>query len=61
MTSVVTPCVIFEKTRLSIRALISDWPIMSMKPGATTSPRTSSVSRAVAPFRNPTAAMRSPR
>ena len=33
--SVVTPCVIFEAARLSASTLNSDWPSMSMKPGAT--------------------------
>ncbi len=60
VTSVVTPCVIFDKTRLSISTLISDWPIMSMKPGATTSPPTSTVSRACISGTTPTAAILSP-
>jgi len=58
--SVVTPCVTLLNTRLSIRTFPSDWPSMSMKPGATINPRTSSVSRAAADPRYPTAAMRSP-
>ena len=58
--SVVTPCVIFDAARPSTSTKSSDWPSMSMKPGATTSPVTSMRVRAVAGDRSPMAAMRSP-
>src|SRR3989454_6103599 len=38
--------VTFESTRLSISTFCSDWPSISMKPGVTTRPLTSRVSRA---------------
>ena len=39
--SVVMPCVIFDAARPSTSTKSSDWPSMSMKPGATTRPVTS--------------------
>ncbi len=58
--SVVTPCVIFEAARPSTSTKSSDWPSMSMKPGATTSPVTSTRVVAAARLRSPMATMRSP-
>ncbi len=58
--SVVTPCVIFDAARPSTSTKSSDWPSMSMKPGATTRPVTSTRVGAVARLRSPMAAMRSP-
>ena len=60
VTSVVTPCMILLAARLSTRTLNSDWPSMSMKPGATTSPDASMRVRAIAFERSPIAAIRSP-
>jgi hypothetical protein len=59
--SVVMPWVILLAARLSTRTLNSDWPSMSMKPGATTSLPASMRRVAFASFRSPMAAMRSPR
>ena len=39
VSSVVMPCMILLATRLSRSTQYSDWPSMSMKPGATTRPR----------------------
>ena len=58
--SVVTPCMIFDAARPSTRTLNSDWPSMSMNPGATTSPDASIVWRAGRPASRPIAAIRSP-
>src|SRR5262245_9609943 len=54
------PWVILLAPRLSTSRLYSDWPIMSMKPGATTSPAASTLRFAVAPSSLPTAAILSP-
>ncbi len=43
VTSVVTPCMTLLIARGSMRTFCSDCPSMSMKPGATTSPRASIV------------------
>src|SRR5204863_3075050 len=54
------PWVILLAARLSTRTLYSDWPSMSMKPGATTR-REASIRRAVEEDdRSPTAAIRLP-
>ena len=58
--SVVIPWVILLAARGSTRTLYSDWPSMSMKPGATTRPVASMRRLARAPERSPTAAIRSP-
>src|SRR4029078_2390770 len=59
--SVVMPWRIFDSTRLSTRRLSSDWPSMSMKPGATYFPPASTRRFAEAFSRLPTATILSPR
>src|SRR5262245_12780960 len=58
--SVVMPCVILLAARLSTSTLYSDWPSMSMKPGAITSFDASMRRLAVASLSAPTATIRSP-
>ena len=58
--SVVMPWVILLAARLSTSTLYSDWPSMSMNPGATTRFVASMRRFAAAPDRFPTAAIRSP-
>ena len=60
VTSEVMPWRILDSAELSASSVISDWPSMSMKPGATTWSAASIRRRAVAFERSPTAAMRSP-
>lgn len=55
--SVVIPWKIFEGTRGSTSIVSSDWPSMSMNPGATIIPCASIVFRAGARPRSPMAAM----
>jgi hypothetical protein len=61
VTSVVIPCRTLDSTRLSTKRFISDWPSMSMKPGATMLPAASTFRAALAAERSPRAASRSPR
>ena len=56
--SVVMPWKIFDGTCGSTSRVSSDWPSMSMKPGATTCPRASMTCRAGAFVSRPMAAMR---
>ena len=58
--SEVIPWRIFDSARLSASSVISDWPSMSMKPGAIMRSRTSMRRPALARERSPMAAMRSP-
>ena len=59
--SVVMPCVSLLTACLSMSRLVSDWPSMSMKPGATIRPLASMVRLATSVGSAlPTKAMRSP-
>ena len=59
--SVVIPWKTFEGSLGFARMVRSDWPSMSMNPGATTAPAASTVRAALAPASRPIAAMRPPR